>query len=57
MIATLMQMYCTAKVDIPEDFRSKFNQYMTVMRITIAQCIQNRGDKFLWLSPTLIPHM
>ena len=40
-----MQMYRTVKVEMPEYFRFKLNQYMTVMISNIARLIHNRGNK------------
>ena len=46
MNAAIMHMYHTAKVDIPKYFRAESSYFMSVMRKTAAQYINNRGDNF-----------
>ena len=40
-----MQMYPTAKVDIPEYFRSELSQFMSAISRNISQDIQNRVEQ------------
>ena len=39
-------MYYTAKMYMPENFRVELGQFISVMRRTIAEEIQKRGENF-----------
>ena len=39
----LIQMYCTAKVDMPEYFRVELSHFMSEMSRNIAEEIYKRG--------------
>ena len=44
MHSSLMHIYRTAKVDITEYFRAESSQFMSGMRMTVAQEIHTRGE-------------
>ena len=46
MSTSLMCIYRTAKLDMAEDFRLEFSQFMSLMRRNIAEEIQKRGEGY-----------
>ena len=54
----IMHMYCKAKLDTPEHFRVELSQFTSVMKITIAEEIQKRDNKYeVGKYPPVISHL